>query len=165
MSQEVLFKAGAAVTWSASGGDAVLRLSGLADGAARRGGQVDLGERFAELYLMTVEIPMASAPTAGETIEVYLARSPDGETWPAGAYGHEGPYKTGEVSEWKKQFGVPDAVLPVTADDSDTMQTWSCVVRPMARYIAPVVANGAGVAVASLATGKITLTPLIKELQ
>jgi len=166
MSQEVLIKQGTPKTWQASGGDAKVDLAGLANGAGVRGGVIDLGATFAKKYLMTVEIELAAAPTAGTTIEIYLARSHDGATWPGGAYGEEGPYKPGEVAEWKKQFGTPDGILTVTADGSATVQTQTFTVYPNARYVSLVVVNAAGQAVKSDGTNqRVTLTPLITELQ
>ena len=66
---------GTAVVWGeagASGVTATLSLDALANGAARQGASVDLGANFADEYIVELRVETGTAPTAGNTVELYL---------------------------------------------------------------------------------------------
>lgn len=165
MPNEVLVKQGTGKVWKKTGGDYAITLAGLADGAGRCGGAGDFGAAFAARYAVTLELNMDVAPTAGKTVELYWAPSHDGTTFPGGATGTDAAYKPGEEDEWKKQL-LPIGCLVVTNDAETVVQTQVFVFSPPARYGCPVVVNKTGQALdESDASHKITLTPLIDEVQ
>jgi hypothetical protein len=165
MAREILIKQGTSKTWKASGGDKTITLAGLANGAGRCGQTIDLGATFAREYLLTVEINLDTAPTAGETIEVHWAPSHDNTTFPGGATGTDAAYKAGEEDEWKTQLMLLGAVV-VTADADSVVQTQGFIFSPPARYGCPVILNKSGVAFeGDNDDHQLTLTPIVDELQ
>lgn len=147
------FKAelGTMIQWMASGGDKVLTLTSLASDSARMGDYADLGATWDEEYLCRLVLEFASAPTAGDSCEAYLAYSYDASVWPAGVSGSDGAWPAdGNEDEWARQLGPPSAWLLTTNDSSGTVQVgpWH-VIRPKSRYVAPVVDNNSGVALHS----------------
>lgn len=105
------------------------------------GASVDLGAQWRRVYLVIVVAETGTAPTAGNTVDVYLASSHDNSTWPGGVTGSDAAYKDGEETEWVKQLGGMAAQL-VATNDADTVQRqqprlWT----PKGRYVAPVFHN------------------------
>ena len=169
MSNEVLVKQGTDIVWKPAGGDYALTLYTVANNDARQGQKGDLGATFAARYLVTAEISLGAAPTAGNLIELFWAASYDDSTFPGGAIGVDTGYKSNpvnEVDEWKKQLLLIGA-LAVTADADPVAQIQSFVFSPPTRYGAPVVVNKSGQAFAAFPAvpHQITLTPLIDEVQ
>lgn len=165
MSREILIKQGTSKAWKASGGDHAITLASLADGAGRCGEKIDLGEAFAREYLLMVELNLDTAPTAGNTVEIYWAASHDNSTFPGGATGTDAAYKSGEEDEWKKQLLFIGALV-LTNDADSVVQTQGFVFRPPSRYGCPVIVNKSGVALeGDNDDHQLTLTPIVDELQ
>lgn len=146
---------GTAIIWGeagASGVTATLSLDALADGTARMGAKVDLGASQSEEYLLIVRIETGTAPTAGNTVEVYLASSHDDSVYPGGVTGSDAAYTLGTSNINLKRLGVPAAVLIASADANTTLTQAPVIWRPRGRYVAPVVVNRLGQAIRDEAT-------------
>lgn len=160
---------GTAVIWGeagASGVTATLSLDALASGSARMGAAVDLGADWDQEYLVEAMIESGTAPTAGGSIDVYLACSRDNTTWPAGVTGSDGAWPSdGNEDEWALQLGAP-AISVIATNDANTLQVQQPVRwRPSGRYVAPVVDNNWSQAVRDETTAtnndsRIKLTPI-----
>ncbi len=57
--------------------DVQIDTTDLAAGAARQSAKVDLGATRAEVYAVMMSVELATAPEAGETVDLYWAPSPD----------------------------------------------------------------------------------------
>jgi hypothetical protein len=142
---KILVEQGTAIVWGeagASGVTATLSLDGLASGSARMGASVDLGINWRREYLVILQVETGTAPTAGLTVELYLASSHDNSTWPGGVTGSDNPWPgDGNEDEWSPQLGNHVSVL-VATNDGNTIQTQNAVIwRATGRYVAPVVDN------------------------
>lgn len=70
-------------------------LTSIGAGAARQSTEFDLGANRAPLFAMMAAIEWATAPAAGETVDFYLAFSPDGTAAnanPGGVSGSDSAY-------------------------------------------------------------------------
>ena len=131
---------GGAITWSQTGTPA-LDMDDVQSTEGRMGDSVDFRRASGVIprkWLMVLNAEM-DAPTAGGTIEVYLAPSVDDAVFPGGVTGSDADYKNGDEAEWKKQLGAPVLVLVVTADAAN--QYAFAEVTISARYGAPVIIN------------------------
>lgn len=165
---------GTAVIWGEAGASGVtntLSLDALASGAARMGASVDLGAAWDQDYYVQLIIESGTAPTAGGSVELYLACSRDNSTWPAGVSGSDAAWPAdGNEDEWARQLGFPACVL-VATNDGNTVQVQQPVVwRPTARYVAPVVDNNMDQAVRDEATAtnndsRVILVPVRSLVQ
>lgn len=145
---KILIEQGTAIVWGeagASGVTATLSLDALANGSSRMGASVDLGSNWRREYLVILQVETGTAPTAGNTVELYLASSHDNSTWPGGVTGSDGAWPSdGNEDEWSPQLGNPVSVL-VATNDGSTIQTQNAVLwRATGRYVAPVVDNNLG---------------------
>lgn len=141
---------GTAIIWGesgASGVTATLSFDGLANGAARMGAAVDLGSNFEDEYLVYVSIETGTAPTAGNTFDVYFVYSHDNATWPAKVTGSDGAYTLGTSDANLKQAGAPVACLIATNDANTVLTQNGSIIRPRARYVVPIADNNLGQAV------------------
>jgi len=160
---------GTPVIWrdsGGSGGTAVIPLNNLADGAARMGAAVDLGENWNREYLVTLVVETGTAPTAGNRVDLYFACSHDNSLWPAGVTGSDGAWPAdGNEDEWAAQLGWPVVSLLATNDGNATQVQNPVIWRPSGRYVAPVTDNNLGVAFRNQGTpsanaSRIILVPL-----
>lgn len=159
---------GTAIVWGEAGASGVthtLTFEALASGSGRMGAEADLGADFDDEYVVEFRIESGTAPTAGGTIELYLAWSTDGTNYPAGVTGSDGAWPSdGNEDEWKLQLGAPAVVLVATNDGTVVQIGPPTIVRAMGRYVAPVVDNNWSQAVRDEATAtnndsRIILTP------
>ena len=165
MANEVLVKQGTSLVWKNAGGDFAMTLASIAEDAGRAGASGDLGIKFAGRHLVTVEINMDLAPTAGGCIELYWAASRDNATFPGGATGGNIAYKPGEEDEWKKQLMLIGCLV-VTNDADAVLQIATFQMSTPARYGSPVIINKTDQAFeGDEDSHQITLTPLIDEIQ
>jgi hypothetical protein len=154
----------------ASGVTATLSLDALASAAARMGASVDLGANWRQLYFVDLIVESGTAPTAGTTVDLYLACSHDNTNWPGGVTGSDAAYKAGEEAEWAKQLGGIAAQL-IATNDSNTVQRQQPVIWiPKGRYVTPVVHNQLGQAFRDEATAtnndsRVILTPVSVKVQ
>ena len=138
---------GTAIVWGESGAagvTAVCALNNLANGAAQQGASVDLGANWEDEYLAVLAIETGTAPTAGNTYELYLGYSHDNTTWPAKLTGSNGSYTLGTNDANLKQIGSPVVSLVVTADGNTVLTQIPSIIRPRGRYVAPLVDNNSG---------------------
>lgn len=141
---------GTAIIWGesgASGVTATLSLEGLANAAARQGAAVDLGSDFADEYLVYLRVETGTAPTAGNTVDLYLLSSYDNINWPAKATGSDSAYTLGTSDANLRQAGPPVVVLVATADGNTVLEQAGVIWRPRGRYVAPIVDNNLGQAI------------------
>lgn len=139
---------GTAIVWGEAGASGVtntLSLDALANGSARMGASVDLGSNWRREYLVILQVETGTAPTAGLTVELYLASSHDNSTWPGGVTGSDGAWPAdGNEDEWSPQLGNPVSTL-VATNDGNVIQTQNAMLwRATGRYVAPVVDNNLG---------------------
>jgi len=160
---------GTAVIWGqsgATGGSLTvtddLSLNALASGSARMGEYVDLGAAWDEEHVLIPMIESGTAPTAGLSMDVYLAFSHNGTNWPAGVSGSDGSWPSdGNEDEWAKQLGTPARIV-VSTNDGNTVQTASAViVRPRGRYVVPIVDNNWDQAIRNQGTASDNLSRII----
>jgi hypothetical protein len=138
---------GTAIIWGeagASGVTATLSVDGLANAAARQGASVDLGANFADEYLVYLQIETGTAPTAGNTVEVYLLSSWDNTNWPAKVTGSDGAYTLGTSDANLRQAGPPAITLIATNDGNTVLTQAPTIWRPRGRYVAPIIDNNLG---------------------
>jgi hypothetical protein len=158
---------GTAIVWGeagASGVTATLSLDGLANGAARQGASVDLGANFADEYIVELRVEAGTAPTAGNTVELYLISSTDNSNWPAKVTGSDGAYTLGTSDANLRQAGPPVATLVATNDGNTVLIQNQSIWRPRGRYVVPIVDNNLGQAFRDETTAtdngsRVILTP------
>lgn len=146
---------GTAIVWGESGGSGVTNtcsLDALANDAARMGASVDLGADFQQLYYVELVVETGTAPTAGNTVECYLASSLDNTNWPGKVTGSDGAYAAGAVAATIKQLGGPASILVATNDGNTVLRQHPTIWLPKGRYVAPVVWNRLGQAFRDEAT-------------
>jgi hypothetical protein len=152
---------GTAIVWGesgASGVTATLSLNNLANGAARMGASVDLGANFEDEYIAILLIETGTAPTAGNTYELYFGWSHDNTNWPAKITGSDAAYTLGTSDANLRQIGTPAVSLIVTADGNTLLIQASAIVRPRGRYVAPLVDNNSGQATRNQTTASSNLS-------
>lgn len=158
---------GTAVVWGeagASGVTATLSLDALANGAARQGASVDLGANFADEYIVELRVETGTAPTAGNTVELYLLSSTDNTNWPAKVTGSDAAYTLGTSDANLRQAGPPVATLVATNDGNTVLIQNQSIWRPRGRYVVPIVDNNLGQAFRDETTAtdngsRVILTP------
>ena len=158
---------GTAIVWGeagASGVTATLSLDALANGAARQGASVDLGANFADEYIVELRVETGTAPTAGNTVELYLLSSTDNSNWPAKVTGSDGAYTLGTSDANLRQAGPPVATLVATNDGNTVLIQNQSIWRPRGRYVVPIVDNNLGQAFRDETTAtdngsRVILTP------
>jgi hypothetical protein len=136
---------GTAVIWGEAGASGVtktLSFDGLASGSGRMGASADLGAAWDQDYYVQLVIESGTAPTAGGTVELYMASSYDNSNWPAGVSGSDGAWPAdGNEDEWAKQLGLPVCQLVATNDGNTVQKQQPVLWRPTGRYVSPVVDN------------------------
>ena len=158
---------GTAIVWGeagASGVTATLSLDALANGAARMGAAVDLGANFADEYIVELRVETGTAPTAGNTVELYLVSSTDNSNWPAKVTGSDAAYTLGTNDANLRQAGQPVATLVATNDGNTVLTQNQSIWRPRGRYVVPIVDNNLGQAFRDETTAtdngsRVILTP------
>jgi len=147
---------GTSVIWGEAGASGVtktLSLNALAAGSAYMGAYADLGAQFEEEYLVQLLIESGTAPTAGGSIDLYLACSQDTSNFPGGVSGSDGAWPAdGDEDQWAKQLGSPVCCLIATNDGNVIQRQAPVIWRPSGRYVAPVVDNNWDQAVRSEGT-------------
>lgn len=160
MANEVLIKTGTTKVWATSGGDAVITLTSLANGAGRVGGAVDMGATRAGRYRVTIITDFNASPTAGNPLEVYLVRSDDNTTRDGALGSSDAAVSDGDIRAQCLFCGV------LAADNTTTTQNTSFEVDTGARYLSPLIWNASGQALSGTAGDHaVRVTPIIPEIQ
>ena len=158
MANKVLMQEETPIVWAASGGDYALTLSSVSAGAVRVGQQGDLGAvpRSRWYKWRYVNDSFGSAPTVGQTVDVY---------WASG----NGTYTDGNVGT-SDAAGSTVALPNLLRLGSATVQTTSTtddviisgIVELADQYGAPVIDNNTSVTITG---GRFELTPVPDEIQ
>lgn len=158
---------GTAIVWGEAGASGVthtLSLDALANGAARMGAVADLGADFASQYALYILCETGTAPTAGNTIDVYLIFSYDNSTWPAKVTGSDASYTLGTSDANLRQAGTPYSLI-ATNDANTVLVQAPYIITPRGRYVVPIYDNNLGQAVRDEATAtdngsRVILVPI-----
>jgi hypothetical protein len=163
---------GTAIIWGQSGATGVtntLSLNNLADGTARQGASVDLGSDWDRDYAVYLIIETGTAPTAGNTVDLYLIGSRDGSEWPAKVTGSDAAYTLGTSDANLRQAGPAVTSLVATADPITVLRQNPVIWRPISRYVVPIVDNNLGQGTRNETTAtdndsRVILIPLIDKV-
>jgi hypothetical protein len=139
-----------------------LSLDALAAGSGRMSVEKDLGTDLPEFLLLQASVETGTAPTAGGTVEWYLAWSMDGTNYPAGVTGADGAWPAdGNEDEWRAQLGPPALVL-VATNDATVIQIQNAVLVPVrGRYFSVVCDNNLSQAIRDEATASNNASGLV----
>jgi hypothetical protein len=141
---------GTAIIFGEAGATGVthtLSFDALANGAARMSASADLGSDYADEYLVYLKVETGTAPTAGNTLDLYLVSSYDNSLWPAKVTGSDASYTLGTSDANLRQAGPPACVLVATADGNTELTQAPIIWRPRGRYVVAIVDNNLGQAV------------------
>jgi hypothetical protein len=150
---------GTTLTWTSSGGDYSLTLTSLANSAGRAGAECDFGSPFPERVRIELQVDFTSAPTAGNTVDVYWSSSQDGTDYDGECTGSDAAYST-EADCARLHY-----VGSLSASNDTDAQRASWVFFLPARYGLPVIFNKSGQALTSTGTDqKVRVTPLVGDV-
>lgn len=171
MAGEIYQASETARTWSDAGttSDEDLDLGGLSATSARIGSYWDLGASpRADVYEVEVFIDgFDSAPTIGDSIDVYISQSSDASNF-------DGVPDSAPTDTADQALADTDAVANMTYVGSVLVKTTTAAdnllarfpVRLTSRYIAPCVVNNTAVALLSSSDAHIvTITPIPQQIQ
>jgi hypothetical protein len=116
------------------------------------GAAADLGANYADEYLVYLKVETGTAPTAGNTVDLYLVSSYDNTLWPAKVTGSDGSYTLGTSDANLKQAGPPVVSLIATNDGTTVLTQAPVIWCPRGRYVVPIVDNNLGQAIRDEAT-------------
>lgn len=150
-----------------------ITLDALASGSGRMSVEVDLNDAngdLPELLLVLPAVETGTAPTAGGTMDYYLAFGFDGTNYPAGVTGADAAWPSdGNEDEWRVQLG--DCYPVVVTNDGNTIQLgqpyWT---QPLGRYMACVGDNNMSQATRNETTDSdngsgVVVIPFYRELK
>jgi hypothetical protein len=156
---DVLIRRGTATTLGSAGTTFTLACG---SGSGVQSSVFDLGDPHADEYEMTARVCLAAAPTAGGTLDFYLAPTVDAVNYPGGATGADGQYMSSTTL---------DASLPSLSYLGSIIVAALSGVHYKSMVIAPITRSGSLVmdnnttAASIILSGLITLTPLIPQVQ
>lgn len=159
-------QSGTEKTWKASGGDYAITMDSTANAAAREGAKGDLGATFAGLYAVKLEAEFASAPTAGNRVDVYWNPSNSATAGTnnvgncSGADSAYAGYSSNLTATLPQLIYIGSLVL--TAQGTTTVQKGRVgFLSPPTRYGSPVIVNNSAVGWVSNSTNtQLILTPV-----
>lgn len=164
---------GTPIVWGEAGASGVthtMSLDALADGSARMGAVADLGASWDRDYVVMLVVETGTAPTAGNSAQLYLPCTHSTSYYPGGVTGSDGAWPSdGNEDEWVKQLGAPVVSLTAT-NDGNVVQVQAPVIwRPRGRYVVPVVDNNLGQAFRDEATAtnndsRVIIIPLVEAI-
>lgn len=158
MANEILLKPKTVLSWTTLTSPA-LTLTSLAVGAGRCGGQQDLGSTRPRKMRWRLKTMFASAPTEGRMLEIYLATS-EGTNVDAGL-GTSDAALSAAAQRFQCQFIGFAYCRAITGSQ---VMSGECEVT--ARYVSPVIYNGADQALHGTAGNhEFILEPFADEIQ
>lgn len=142
-----------------------MSLDALASGSAWQGAYADLGALFDRWHSLKCSVESGTAPTAGGIVSVYLVWSYDFTRFAGGVTGSDGSFTAANVS----QLGIPYTLPALNSANAEQISN-SWLIRPKARYVAPVLLNSWDQAIRNQATNsnnlsRIVLTPIIGSIE
>jgi hypothetical protein len=151
--------------------DVEMNPGALANAAYYQSAKFDFGEPRAAVYAVRIAVEMAATPTAGNTIDMWLAPSQSATAGTANAGGVSGAkgaytgYSSNAAASVKQLQELPSAVL--TAQPTATIQVIECGrFSPTERYGSLVILNGGGSAFHSDdAEFHVVFDPIVDEIQ
>lgn len=155
---------GTPIVWGQTGALSVthvLSINGLADGSARMGQYADLGAEHAEEFEVYLMIKTGTAPTAGNTVDLYLVCTNDLSNWPGKVTGSDASYTLGTSDANLRQCGMPASCLVATNDANTTLIQSPTLWVPKGRYVTPILDNNLGQAIVSEGTASNNPTKVI----
>lgn len=158
-------QSGTEKTWKASGGDYAITMDSTANAAAREGAKGDLGATFGVLYAAKLEAEFASAPTAGNRVDVYWNPSNSGTAGTNNVGGCSGTDAAYAGYSSNLAASLPQLIyigsMIVTAQGTATVQKARVgFFTPPTRYGSPVIVNNSAVGWVSNSTNtQLILTP------
>jgi hypothetical protein len=154
-----------AKVFAASGGDAAITLTSVANAAARQSAKIDLGSTRGLIYRVKAAFEIAATPTAGNTIDLYWAPSTSGTAGtdnPASVSGTDAAYSgySSNLTAAIKQLIFIGSFV-CTAQATATVQVaFVGSFVPPTQYGSLVVVNNSGAALHSSATNmNVTFIP------
>lgn len=147
-------------------------LTSLVAGAARQSDKFDYGAVRADKYNIMAAIEWGTAPVAGETVDFYLAPSPDSSAAvanPGGVSGSDSAYAgySANLDDSLKQL-IFIGSLVATVQATTTVQIAQIgIIAPPERYATLIVVNSSAADnfVADAVEMSILITPIITEIQ
>lgn len=160
--------AGTTITWTSSGGDKALDMSGLTDTSARQGDKsatlVDATKGMPELCEVRFETGVQAAATTGKMVELYFGQSDSataGTANPGNLGGADAAYSN--PSELAPQLTFVGALVLSNARGTN-VQVQRFVFRPVCPHVMPVAYNLSGQTVNATGTNsKVVLTPYYRR--
>lgn len=144
-------------------------LTSLASGSARGGAKADLGANPGDEYAVEIAVEFASAPTAGGQVQVGLSWSDNSTAGTLNSGGHSGTDAAFTLGTSNTLFSQLDFIgtMSVNAAGAGTVQRSALgMIRPVTRYVSPVVWNSASTAFDTDAiTMYLRLIPRVVEAQ
>lgn len=163
--QNVYLATKTAMTWKASGGDAVLTMTSKTTGSGRLGGRLDLGA-FPKpaWYRIFAEMKPQATPVVGNLIRIYLAHWNDDVTpaWADGAVGAaDADFNTeNDLKNLKLALN-----MRVENASSRLIRASGLVYIPV-RHVSPVVWNASGATLTATAADHfVAITPIVDDIQ
>ena len=158
---------GTAQTWKASGGDYAITLTSLANGSAREGAKGEFYDATFGLpvvYGIRLEADVASAATAGLSLDLYLGYSDSGTAGtnnPGNLTGADAALSN--PSELIAQLTFAGSLVMSNARGTNVQKQYFTA-TPLARYVVPLVYNQTGQALGSTAGNfVISVTPYYRK--
>lgn len=122
-----------------------MSLNNLAAGAARQGASVDISQNTNaddDEYAIQASVETGTAPTSGKTCDIYLAWSDDNSIFPATVGTSDAAFPaSGTLADYLKMLGNPVLSIIVTNTGNLLIIQNKVLIRPKARYVAPVFVN------------------------
>lgn len=136
--------------WGAE--DVQLDLTSLSSGSYRQSASIDFGVNREVLYAVQMAVEMETDPTAGETIDLYMAFSSDNSNWSAGVSGSDSAYSGysgGTAANGVKNMLYLGSLVLDALNDLDDVQIDMAIgyFIPVQRYGVLVVGNTSSVAI------------------
>lgn len=149
-----------------------LDLTSVANAAARQSDKIDFGANRAELWSLAAAIEIAATPTAGLTIDFYLAPSHSATAATANGGGIGGAdaaytgYSSNLTDSLKQLMYLGSMVTTAQATGTVQIAINVCVFAPPERYGTIVVVNNSGAALHSDAVEMaVRLSPIEEQVQ
>jgi hypothetical protein len=159
---------GVAKTFRASGGDAGITLTSLANGngtsaGARQSATLDLGSTWAQRWRLDTELEFATAPTANNTCNIYASFQNGNGAGLGNTTGSDAAYTgyNNDIGTAVNQLEYLGAHICVASATPTIQRCQAGTFFPKGRYLNLVFDNRSGVALGSTAANLIIrLTPL-----